>query len=342
MKIYYLSLAIFLGWGMSVASWWLVVITPNAYAQTPVIQLELNPVMRHYDNGQQICTSIYAVTNQSPNVANYAHLFYDESGGSSIHILTATLPPLSTITYDLANISALPSGYRGRVVITSDNLFTATLNSCSPPTPPSNLTANPVSATQINLLWQDNSNNEIGFKIERSPNEISWTQIATIGAGINTYANIGLTSGTTYFYRVRAYTPAGDSAYSNTTSATTINPQADTFIYLPIIVVPEPPQPGEWAGKTSQGEDIFFNVANNKITYLEFIARVNGCRFEYFNNTLTQNFSGSAFSFSEQDEYYAYTISGTFTSNTRASGTLRVTLPDCVTNANITWNATKQ
>ena len=35
------------------------------------------------------------------------------------------------------------------------------------PAAPSNLTATAVSSTQINLAWQDNSNNEDGFKIER-------------------------------------------------------------------------------------------------------------------------------------------------------------------------------
>jgi len=40
----------------------------------------------------------------------------------------------------------------------------------SPPFPPSNLAAKVVSSTQIDLNWKDNSNNETGFKIERSPN----------------------------------------------------------------------------------------------------------------------------------------------------------------------------
>ena len=76
---------------------------------------------------------------------------------------------------------------------------------------------------QINLSWSDNSANETGFKIERSPTGSgSWTQIATVGANVTSYQNTGLACGTTYYYRTRAYNSGGDSSYSNTASATTV------------------------------------------------------------------------------------------------------------------------
>jgi hypothetical protein len=65
------------------------------------------------------------------------------------------------------------------------------------------------------------SNNEDGFKIERSPDGASgWTQIDTVGANVMTYVNTGLACGT-YYYRVRAYNAAGDSGYSNVVNAMT-------------------------------------------------------------------------------------------------------------------------
>jgi hypothetical protein len=75
---------------------------------------------------------------------------------------------------------------------------------------------------KINLSWQDNSNNEQGFKIERSLDGITFTQIDTVGADVTIYSDIGLNTGTTYYYRVRAYNSNGNSMYTNIASATTL------------------------------------------------------------------------------------------------------------------------
>ena len=83
------------------------------------------------------------------------------------------------------------------------------------------MTLTPVSSTQINLAWTDNANSESGYYVERSVSGGGWTPIATLAANANSYANTGLTSGTTYGYRVRAYNAFGSSAYSNEPTATT-------------------------------------------------------------------------------------------------------------------------
>jgi hypothetical protein len=85
------------------------------------------------------------------------------------------------------------------------------------PNAPSNLTANPVSPTQINLSWTDNSNNETGFSIERceGQNCTNFGEIATVGANVTSYSNTGLTGNTRYRYRVRAFNLSGNSGYTN-------------------------------------------------------------------------------------------------------------------------------
>jgi len=93
--------------------------------------------------------------------------------------------------------------------------------SASVPAAPSNLQARTVGGTEIDLNWNDNSSNETGFKIERSPDGTNFTQIGTVGANVTTYADPGLPSGQRFNYRVRAYNAAGNSAYSNTASAKT-------------------------------------------------------------------------------------------------------------------------
>jgi Galactose oxidase-like, Early set domain/Fibronectin type III domain/Glyoxal oxidase N-terminus len=89
------------------------------------------------------------------------------------------------------------------------------------PAAPTNLMATAVSRSQINLSWTDNSDNETGFKVERSKNGRGFSQIATLGANVTTYSSTGLSRNTTYYYWVRAYNTGGNSAYSNIASATT-------------------------------------------------------------------------------------------------------------------------
>jgi transcriptional regulator CtsR/regulation of enolase protein 1 (concanavalin A-like superfamily) len=99
------------------------------------------------------------------------------------------------------------------------------------PSAPSGLAATAVSSTQINLSWTDNSSNETGFKIERKTGSAgTYAEIATVGAGVTSYSNTGLTASTNYFYRVRATNAAGDSAYSNEANTTTLTtpPNAPT------------------------------------------------------------------------------------------------------------------
>jgi hypothetical protein len=96
-----------------------------------------------------------------------------------------------------------------------------TLAAAVTPAPPSNLTATAISGSQINLAWTDNSTNEIGFKIERSLEGILFLELATVGGNVTTFSDSNLLPGITYYYRVRAYNGTGDSAYSNTASATT-------------------------------------------------------------------------------------------------------------------------
>ena len=64
---------------------------------------------------------------------------------------------------------------------------------------------------------------ELGFKIERAASPLGpFTQIATVGSGVTAYSNSGLARFTAYSYRVRAYSTAGNSGYSNIASATTL------------------------------------------------------------------------------------------------------------------------
>ena len=103
--------------------------------------------------------------------------------------------------------------------------FTTSGGGAIPPAP-TGLTATAVSATRIDLSWSDVAGEE-GYKVERKlSSATTWTQIAMPAANVTTYqdTNSGLTAGTTYNYRVRAYTSAGNSSYSNTVTVSTPTP----------------------------------------------------------------------------------------------------------------------
>lgn len=90
-----------------------------------------------------------------------------------------------------------------------------------PPAVPTNLAAAALSQTEVRLAWDDNSSDEDGFKIERSPDGANWSQIATVARNTTAYTDTGLSCNTAYAYRLRAYHANGDSDYSNTASTAT-------------------------------------------------------------------------------------------------------------------------
>lgn len=88
---------------------------------------------------------------------------------------------------------------------------------------PSGLTVNENPAGTGNLNWTDNATNETGYRIERKvlPSG-TWTQIATVAAGVHTYQNTGLSPETQYVYRVAAYNASTESEFSNEANLNTV------------------------------------------------------------------------------------------------------------------------
>jgi hypothetical protein len=92
----------------------------------------------------------------------------------------------------------------------------------APPAAPSNLSATPMSSSEIDLHWQDNALNEQGYKVQATTNTNGvWTQVAVLGAGATSFAHTGLGGGTTCYYRVCSYNRKGTSAFAGPVSATT-------------------------------------------------------------------------------------------------------------------------
>ena len=100
----------------------------------------------------------------------------------------------------------------------------------TPPAAPTALTATALSPTQVKLSWTDNATNETGYKIERSTDGTTFSQIATVGTNVTTFTDTTAAGGTAYWYRIRATTGTMDSAYSNVASTNTPAASATTYL----------------------------------------------------------------------------------------------------------------
>jgi len=88
------------------------------------------------------------------------------------------------------------------------------------PANPSSLSADVISKSKVKLSWNDNSNNEIGFSIERKTLTEDFTEVTSVSSGITLYMDSSLIEDAEYTYRLRAYNTAGYSEYTNEVVAT--------------------------------------------------------------------------------------------------------------------------
>jgi hypothetical protein len=169
-----------------------------------------------------------------------------ESGGNGVYLYGSGGFP--TDTYQASNYWV-------------DVLFaTGATGGGTPPAAPSGLTGTAVSSTRIDLGWTDTAANESGFKIERCQGAgcSSFAEIATVGSNVASYADTtGLAASTSYSYRVRAYNSAGDSAYSNTASATTLGGPVNTGFLSPSANAPVTVSAGDKNGFETTPENAY-------------------------------------------------------------------------------------
>jgi galactose oxidase len=211
--------------------------TPDATSVSSVTLIALSSVTHGFNMSQRISRPVFSQATgglnvtapSSPNTTppGYYMLFILNSDGVPsvapiVQISDSTPTPTPTPTPSATSTpTPTPTATPAATPTASPNP-TPTSTPTATPAAPTNLTATAVSSSQINLSWTDNSNNETGFKVERSKNGLSFSQIRMTNANVTTFSNnVGLTPSTTYYYRVRASNGGGNSDYSNIASATT-------------------------------------------------------------------------------------------------------------------------
>jgi autotransporter-associated beta strand protein len=88
------------------------------------------------------------------------------------------------------------------------------------PSPVTKAAVTSLSNSQLVLNWIETSG-ETGYRIERSTDNVTFTQIATVGANVPSYTSSGLAAGTPYWFRISPMTATGDGNPVVITGSTT-------------------------------------------------------------------------------------------------------------------------
>jgi len=105
-----------------------------------------------------------------------------------------------------------PACYRVFAVNSYGDSDPSNVDCTAMPAMPTNLKANPVGGTAVDLTWTDNSAVEDGFGVWRAGGGADWSIVVTLPANTTGYHDAGLTPDNTYWYAVHA-TKDGGSSY---------------------------------------------------------------------------------------------------------------------------------
>lgn len=125
-------------------------------------------------------------------------------GSSSWSAIGTTATNATSYTDTTATCS---STYQYRVIgldSTSESTPSSTVTVSSGLCAPGSLSSAAISMQRIRLTWSDTNSLEGGYRVERSLNASTWTQLSDLPANSTQFEEAGLTCGTTYYYRVTA------------------------------------------------------------------------------------------------------------------------------------------
>lgn len=152
--------------------------------------------------------------------------------------------------------------------------------------PAANLVSTAVSSSTVALRWEDRSDNESGFIIERSTGSGSFVRIHTTMPNVTTFVDEDLVAGQTYTYRIVATTGI-DGAPSNEVTVTTASvasapPTPDQFTAAP--ASPTSIQLS-WVDGSGLATRYFIERSLNGATF-ERIAALDGGTFQFLDRFL--------------------------------------------------------
>jgi fibronectin type 3 domain-containing protein len=160
------------------------------------------------------------VTEYDANAATIVFSTYigggatDEPAGVGIDVFGGIYVAGTTFSADFPTTGAFDGGLDGG----KDGFVVQILD---PPSAPKDLAALEVGTTTVDLTWEENSNNETSFRIERKTGAGVFTEIRMVPANSTFFRDTNLDPATNYSYRVRAGRVNVFSDYTNTVAVKT-------------------------------------------------------------------------------------------------------------------------
>lgn len=145
--------------------------------------------------------------------------FTSSQSGDGISWFTTGTRDFPMASNYLVGLVATSGQTNGKVATGTFDNVTTDVAPPNAPDAPSKLATKSLDSGSIKLTWINNAKNQTGFKIECSTDQANFYEIADLASDAASFVNTGLTPGTNYSYRVRAYNIGGYSDYSNTTSS---------------------------------------------------------------------------------------------------------------------------
>ena len=189
----------------------------NTWAFAPGVSLTAGVTysVDFYQNtagGTTFPEKLKVTVGQGQTVAAQTTTIWDNAGGTSLTntvytLRTATFTPSVTGTYNFA-FNCYSDANMWNLFVDEYKVYIPVT-----PNPPITFTATAVSSGGMTINWTDNSVNEDGFKVYRSADNVTFTQVgsniatttmATTGT-VYSQVQTGLVPNTTYYYRISAY-----------------------------------------------------------------------------------------------------------------------------------------
>ena len=206
----------------------LVPALPSSDSVVMVRESNSRTMMLHYA-GDTVCFHVNVLNAASDPSCGPVNAAVDPVGGDPTDVLVIGTPEFSTAS-DFCLTMGPDAGTLQVTVSTCNQTNSVLLYNYGVPKkagpalpPPADPNVPTVTFNTIELAWSYSAAGATGFKIERSLTPTGpWAPIGITNS--TTYADSGLTDGTVYYYRLRAYNSTGYSPYSiQANSVTSVN-----------------------------------------------------------------------------------------------------------------------